>query len=149
MGRRDALRARLILRVLCDTNVLVSAFIAAGPPSRIIEEAIDGRLELILAQPVMVELERILTGKLGFASKRWRQVEELLIDVATELAPLPKASPAAVTGDPADDLILTCAIEAGVDVVASGDRKHLLPVGTYQGVRILTPQALLAELRSA
>jgi uncharacterized protein len=97
----------------------------------------------------MVELERILIGKLSFEPKRWRQIEEFLVDVATELAPTPKTSPDAITGDPDDDLILACAIEARVDVVVSGDRRHLLPVGTHQGVRIIRPQALLAELRGA
>lgn len=128
--------------------MLVSAFIATGPPSRILEEAIDGRLELVLAEPAMVELERVLTGKLGFEPESWRQVDELLIDLATEMAPAPSAVPEAVTGDPDDDLILMCAISANVDVLASGDRKHLLPVGAHRGVRILTPQAVLAELRS-
>jgi predicted nucleic acid-binding protein len=113
----------------------------------VIEEAIDAGLELVLAQPVMVELERILTGKLGFEPERWREVEELLVDLAVELAPAPEASPEAVTGDPDDDLILACAIEAGVDAVVSGDRRHLLPVKEHQGVRVITPQALLAELR--
>jgi len=37
-------------------------------------------------------------------------------------------------------------VAAGVDVLVSGDRRHLLPVGEHQGIRILTPQALLAEL---
>jgi predicted nucleic acid-binding protein len=115
----------------------------------VIEEAIDARLELVLAQPVMVELERILTGKLGFEPERWRGVEELLVDLAVELAPAPKVSPEAVTGDPDDDLILACAIEAGVDALVSGDRRHLLPVGEHRGVRVITPQVLLAELRSA
>ena len=115
-----------------------------------IEEAIDGRLELVLAQPVMVELERILTGKLGFEPERWREVEELLVDLAVELAPAPEASPEAVTGDPDDDLILACAIEAGVmNAVVSGDRRHLLPVKEHRGVSVITPQALLAELRQA
>jgi predicted nucleic acid-binding protein len=127
----------------------VSAFIAAGPPSRVVEEAIDGRLALVLAQPVMVELERILTRKLDFGPRRWRQVEELLVDLAAEPAPAPKAPPEAVTGDPDDDLILACAIEAEADAVVSGDRRHLLPVGEHRGVRVLTSQALLAELRKA
>lgn len=134
-------------RVLCDTNVLVSAFIAAGPPSRIIEEAIDGRLDLVLAQPVMAELERILVEKLGFDSKRWRQVRDLLLDVAIELLPLPEDPPVAISGDPDDDLILARASDGGAEVLVSGDRKHLLPLGTYRGVHIVTPQALLAALR--
>jgi predicted nucleic acid-binding protein len=96
----------------------------------------------------MVELERILTGKLGFEPKRWRGVEELLVDLAAELVPAPEAAEA-VTGDPDDDLILACAIQAKVDALVSGDRRHLLPVGEHRGVRIVTPQALLAELRGA
>jgi len=105
-------------------------------------------LEFVLAQPVMVELERILTGKLKFEPERWRQIEELLTDLATTVVPAPMATPEAITGDPADDLILTCSIEAKVDVLISGDRRHLLPVGTHRGIRIVTPQALLAELRA-
>jgi uncharacterized protein len=125
---------------------LVSAFIAAGPPSRVLEAAIDGHLELVLPTPVMVELKRILTGKLGFELDRWRGVEELLHTLATESA-APGKPPEAVTGDPDDDLILACAIQARVDVLVSGDRRHLLPVGERRGVRVITPQALLAELR--
>jgi uncharacterized protein len=136
-------------RVACDTNVLVSAFIAAGPPSRILEEAIDGRLELVLLTPAMVELERILTGKLGFERDRWRAVEVLLVELAVDMAPMPSSPPEAVTGDPDDDLILACAIEAAVEALVSGDRRHLLPTGEHHGVRVITPQTLLSELRGA
>jgi predicted nucleic acid-binding protein len=97
----------------------------------------------------MVELERILTGKLGFEPERWRQVEGFLVDLAAELIPPTTSSPEAVTGDSADDLILSCAAQAEVDVLVSGDHRHLLPVGEHRGVRIVTPQALLAELRAA
>lgn len=112
-----------------------------------IEETIDGRLELVLFEPVILELERVLTQKLGFEPQRWREVEALLGELAVESVAAPAGSPEAVTGDPDDDLILACAIAAGVEVLVSGDRKHLLPVGERGGVRILTPQALLADLR--
>ena len=127
--------------------MLVSAFIAAGPPSRILEEAIDGRLELVLAKPVMDELERILTEKLGFDPERWQEVETFLADLAVDLVPALGEPVEPVTGDPDDDLILACAVAAGVEVLVSGDRKHLLPRAEHRGVRVLAPQALLAELR--
>lgn len=127
--------------------MLVSAFIAAGPPSRILEEAIDGRLELVLPEPVIDELRRILTVKLGFDSERWREVETFLGDLAVDSVPARGLCAEAVSGDPADDLILACAVAAGVQVLVSGDRRHLLPLGEHRDVRILTPQALLAEMR--
>ncbi len=96
----------------------------------------------------MDELKRVLTGKLRFDPKHWHQVEELLIDLATKTVPPPQTPPEAVTGDPDDDLILACAVEARVDALISGDRQHLLQVGIHQGTRIVTPQAVLAELRS-
>jgi uncharacterized protein len=127
--------------------VLVSAFIAAGPPSRLLEEAVYARLELVLFEPVIIELERVLTEKLGFEPQRWSEVEALLGELATELVAAPAETPEAVTGDPDDDLILACVIAAEVEILISGDRKHLLPVGERGGVRIIAPQALLAELR--
>jgi uncharacterized protein len=134
------------LRALCDTNVLVSAFIAGGPPSRVIEYGVDGNLALVLADPVLTELERVLTKKLGFAAERVREVSTFLTDVASERVTAPAGPHEAITGDPDDDVILACAVAAGVEVIVSGDRRHLLPVGEHRGVRILTPQALLAEL---
>jgi uncharacterized protein len=134
------------LRAACDTNVLVSAFIAAGPPSRIIEKAIDGDLELVLLEPVIVELERVLRLKLGFEEGRWLEADALLKEIAVATVPVPQDPPEEVSGDGDDDLILTCACTADISALVSGDRKHLLPLGEHRGIRILTPQALLAEL---
>jgi predicted nucleic acid-binding protein len=96
---------------------------------------------------MMVELERILVEKFGFEPDRWLGIEQLLVGLATKLVPAPSGRPEAISGDPDDDLILACAVEAGVEVLVSGDRRHLLPLGEHRGVRIITPQALLAELR--
>jgi putative PIN family toxin of toxin-antitoxin system len=136
-------------RVLCDTNILVSAFIAGGPPSRVVESVIDGRIELLIASPVIDELERVLTVKLGLDRGRVNQITTLLNELASGHLRQPSTTPPSITGDPDDDLILTCAVEGHVDVLVSGDRRHLLPVGEYKGVRIVTAQTLLAELSSA
>jgi putative PIN family toxin of toxin-antitoxin system len=135
-------------RALCDTNVLVSAFIAGGPPSRIIEAAIDGRIELVLADPVLDELERVLTAKLSFEPERVREIKTFLIDLASERISAPTQPPEPLTGDSDDDVILACAVAARAEVLVSGDRRHLLPVGEHRSVRIIAPPALLAELAS-
>lgn len=133
-------------RVLCDTNVLVSAFIAGGPPSRVIEHAVDGRIELVLTAPVLAELERVLSVKLRFEPERVREIRSLLLDLAQTVIDVPSDQPDAVTGDPDDDIILACTVHQGIETLVSGDRKHLLPVGKHRGVLIITPQALLAQM---
>ena len=135
----------MIRRVLCDTNVLVSALIADGPPSRLIERAVDDRIELVLIPPVLTELERVLTTKLGFTAERWREADEVLREIGTLARQAPERV-AAASGDADDDIILAWAASNGVDVIASGDRRHLLPLAAYAGIPIVTPQALLADL---
>lgn len=51
-----------------------------------------------------------------------------------------------MSGDPDDDLVLASAKAGGAEVLVTGDRRHLLPLGEVEGLRVLTPQALLAEL---
>jgi uncharacterized protein len=134
------------VRALCDTNVLVSAFIAGGPPSRVIEASIDGRIHLVLADPVLDELERVLTVKLGFEPERVREITALLLDISVARIDAPTKEVEAITGDPDDDVVLACGVSAGVNIIVSGDRRHMLPVREHRGIRIVSPQALLAEL---
>jgi uncharacterized protein len=136
-------------RTLCDTNVLVSAFIAGGPPSRVIDASIDGRIELVLADPVIDELERVLTLKLGFEPERVRDITALLIDISVARVDAPTQPVEAITGDPDDDVVLACGVNADVQIIVSGDRRHMLPVREHRGIRIISPQALLAELAGA
>lgn len=111
-----------------------------------IEAAIDGRIELVVADPVLDELARVLTAKFGFAPERVREIRTLLIELAGPPVATPANTPEAITGDPDDDVILACGAEADVQIIVSGDRRHLLPVGEHREMRIIAPQALLAEL---
>ena len=101
----------------------------------------------MLPDLVLDELQRVLTEKLGFGEAQSRVARELLAQLAIE-RPGPPERADAITGDPADDAILACAVEAGVDVLATGDRKHLRPIGQHHGVQLLTPQAVLAKLQA-
>ncbi len=125
--------------------MLVSALIADGPPNTVLAEADRGRLELVLPDLVLDELERVLRRKLGWEERAAARARELLVEAAAQVLTTP-ASPPTLTGSTSDDAILASAVEAGADVLVTGDRRHLLPFGEHAGVRLMTPQALLAEL---
>lgn len=127
--------------------MLVSALVADGPPSRVVEVAVDGRLELVLPSIVLDELEDVLVRKLRFDNAAAAAARAYFAGLASEVVDAPASSPA-VTGDDNDDMVLASAVASGVAVLVTGDRKHLVPLAEYRGVRVLTPQALLAELGS-
>jgi len=106
----------------------------------------DGRIELVLADPVVDELKRVLTLKLGFKPERVRDITALLVDISVAQIDAPMQPVEAITGDPDDDVVLACGVNAGVQIIVSGDRRHMLPVHEHHGIRIISPQTLLAEL---
>lgn len=125
--------------------MLVSAFIADGPPSRVLEAALDGRLELIVPRVVLDELARVFRLKLGFDEARTEAAVRRVETAAVAVAETPD-DVESVTGDEADDRIVAAAVAAGAEILVTGDRLHLLPLAEHRGVRIVKPQTLLAEL---
>jgi predicted nucleic acid-binding protein len=112
----------------------------------VLELAAEGTIELIVPDLVAIELGRVLGEKLGIGADSLRALLELLADVATTVTTPASADPR--SGDNSDDRILEAALAAGADVLVSGDRRHLLPLGTVAGMRIVRPRDLLAELAS-
>jgi predicted nucleic acid-binding protein len=48
--------------------------------------------------------------------------------------------------DPQDEMVLECALAAEVDVIVSGDKKHLLSLRRFRGIPILSPSEFLRSL---
>jgi uncharacterized protein len=112
-----------VLRVVVDPNVLVSAAIAGGNPSRVVELASGGFIGLVASPRLLDELRGVLARDKFL---RWRTREELDrfvadIEVLVEPAPDPVEVPA-VSRDPNDDYLVALAVDAGADVLCSGDR---------------------------
>lgn len=54
--------------------------------------------------------------------------------------------PFVITADPTDNRILECAVAADSDVIVTGDR-HLLALGNFQGIDVMTVTDFLSEFR--
>ena len=126
-----------MLRVTCDTNVIISALNFSGNPARILDMAADGAIRLAVSDDILSEVERVLRRpKFGWPQERIdNAIRE--ISVFTEHVE-PKQRIDIVTEDPTDNRILDCATARSSEYLVSGD-KHLLKVGKYQGVKIVPP----------
>lgn len=127
------------MRFVLDTNLLVSGIISSGLPRRLLEVARTGAFELCTSEVLLAELQRVL-GRSKFAD---RLAGRTPAGIAADLRMLatvvtPVHVPHVVTTDPDDDHVLAAALAGAADLIASGDRRDLLPLGSYEGIPILT-----------
>lgn len=133
------------MRVVLDTNVLISAVLFGGVPRELLWLAVQGRIRPITSAHLLDELEELLREKFGFshaAAAETRGEFEVLAEVV-ETTEVPK-----VCRDPDDDAVLAAAAAGGAAAIATGDR-DLLDLGAYGDIAILTPAALIEQLGRA
>ena len=84
-------------------------------------------------------------GRLQPRLQKLQQTPDQLVAYALNLSTLfdvSRTMPPIVEADPDDDIFILCALEAGANYLVSGD-KHLLALGSYQTVKIMTVAAFL------
>jgi uncharacterized protein len=126
-----------VLRITADTNVIISALNFSGNPARILEMAEAGEIRLAISDDILNEVERVLRRpKFGWTQEQVGGAIRGLSAFAEHVEP--KQCTDVVKEDLTDNRILECAAASGSEYLVSGD-KHLLKVGQYQGVKIVTP----------
>lgn len=134
------------MRVVLDTNVLVSALVSGGSaPAQILARCHSGELELVASPESLAELRRVLSyprirKRLRYSDEQIEAFVIYLEQIALLLTPSRKVH--VVPDDADDDLFVALALESDTPYLISGD-DHLLRVGQYQGITILRPAAFL------
>ncbi|MBA2273467.1 MAG: putative toxin-antitoxin system toxin component, PIN family [Actinobacteria bacterium] len=124
------------MRVLLDTNVLVSAFLYGGVPREILLPVAVGGYELITSVALVAELQDVLLQKFGVPPTVVAAFRSELESSATIVQPAKRPE---LLDDPLDDEVLAVAAAASAQFIVSGDR-HLLAVGSHEGASIFTPR---------
>jgi uncharacterized protein len=141
------------LRLVLDTNVVVAGLLWNGPPRRLIELAIhpgEGQaVEFFSSAVLLDELAHTLAYP-KFASR----IEGFGTSVSALVAHyaalvdlvVPASVPRVVAGDADDDHVIAAAVAARAEWVVTGDRKHLLPIGSHRGIAIIEAAEALRRL---
>lgn len=125
------------LRVVFDTNVLVSAIGFGGTPWDCLVVALVGDVEMVTADAAIKEFKRVLGyDRLPFTEAEREQYPALLREEATVVDPTQSVQ--VVEDDPDDDLFLEIALEAEAAYIVSAD-PHLTDLGTFPDVEIVSP----------
>ena len=136
------------MRVVADTNVLVSALLWSGSPHTVLRLAETGRITCYTTPTLIKELEDVLARqKFTPRLRDLRTTPQELVLGYLKLARLvlPRTMPSVVTEDPDDDAVLACAAAANATFLITGD-PHLLRLETYQTIQIVSPRLFLSTV---
>jgi len=124
------------VRVVFDTNVLISALVYGGLPRELLTRVFRGELTLVTSAALMDELEEVLIARFGHAPSLARTVRAE-IDLLAEVVAVSDLERVAQDAD--DDAVLAAAIAGEARVIVTGDR-DLLVLVEHRGIRIVTPR---------
>lgn len=125
------------MRVVADTNVLISALLFGGLSEQIFLAGLRGEIQLITSLPLIRELERILKRKFKFDV---HLVNDILDEVKDIMEIVETSSRINVISHPEEDnRVLECAVDGRAEIIVTGDTKHILPLREYHGIKILSP----------
>ena len=129
------------MRVVLDTNVIVSGLNFPGNERHVLDLARSGRYDLYLSSFVLQETEGVLVRKFRWDGHNAANALGMLRASATIIEP--QQRPSVIKGDEADNRILECAVETSADYLVTGDRRHLLPLKEHLGTKIITSAQFL------
>jgi putative PIN family toxin of toxin-antitoxin system len=138
------------MRIVLDTNVVMSALLWRGTPYQLLA-AIRQRpsVQLFSSTTLLEELADVLTRP--SATKRLALIDQAAVNLIADYVEVielvaPNAVPRVVPGDIDDDQLIAAAVAARADLIVSGDRKHILPLGNHGGIAIIDAAEALRRI---
>lgn len=140
------------LRVVFDTNVLVSGVLYRGRPHLCLRIAREGIVHSLTSEFILAEFSRTLIQRFAFEPERAKHATLMIRQFSDVVNPQNRIT--GVCRDPDDDNILACAVEGGADVIVTGDADllELTPFdiekaeGTRAQIQLLSPVQFLTSL---
>ena len=131
------------MRVVLDSNVVISGYIFGGPPAELIHLALDGKFDCFTTIPILDEIRDVLSRP------KFKLTPEQALSFIEEYHALclvvrPVRNVTIMKENPDDNKILECALAAQADLIVTGD-SHLLDLSKWKRIRIMTPSQALLE----
>ena len=129
------------MKIVLDTNVLISGIFFSGPPYQILKAWQENKFQIAVSGDILTEYHRV-------AEELSSKFPTVNIDKILELFTI-YGKMVDVTGfdvliceDPDDNMFISCALSSNSKIIVSGD-KHLLKISGYEDIKVLTPRSFL------
>jgi len=133
------------MRIVVDTNVLVSATYWKGDSYKVIRIANERQMTIMMSREITEEYYKVIKSDevTEKVEKKNLMAEKIITKVINESVVVePKDKLFIIKEDPDDDKFLECAVEGDAEYLVSRD-KHLLKLKKYKGIDIIKPEEFL------
>ncbi|HDH06682.1 MAG TPA: putative toxin-antitoxin system toxin component, PIN family [Nitrospirae bacterium] len=132
------------MRVVLDTNVIVSAFLNLfGTPARILHLILQGDIEIIFDERIIMEYEIVLCRpKFKLFKEDVHSIVEVLRDTGISA---PAYNSSVDLPDKGDEPFLEVALTSKADAIVTGNKRHF-PKDKCEGIRIVSPREFMKLL---
>lgn len=131
------------LRVLLDTNIIVSALVFGGKPSQILSLALERKIHVVTSAVLLAELVDVVNKKFPLSREDLRLFEKQAKKTFEIVNPKKQTN---VLKDSADNRVLEAALEGSCDYIVTGD-KELLDLKSFKDTKIITPAEFLKVIK--
>jgi putative PIN family toxin of toxin-antitoxin system len=130
------------MRVVFDTNILVSALVfPGGQGDAALRRIVDGTDELVMSKAILDELLEVLSRKFARDAEELSHVAVFVSELALVVVPRRRLR---VLGDDPDNRILECAITGRANAIVTGD-KALLALGNFKDIPVVSLRSYLGD----
>ncbi len=132
------------MKIVCDTNVLISGVLFGGHARQILRLASRGILVNYFSPDVLREVQEVLQRpKFGLDPRHVLGIVALFKDTFELVTPSSQVH--AIPSDPQDNHVIEAALAAQAEYIISGD-KHLLNLAEWKGIRIIPPAEFMRTI---
>jgi putative PIN family toxin of toxin-antitoxin system len=134
----------MAIKAVFDTNIYLSAIIFGGSPRVCLEAAREGEIDLYTSRMILLELSDVLWRKFA-----WNQSEITgIIKGIGYFTHIVREDRRVriIKNDVSDNMVLEAASAAKADFIVSGDRKHLLFLKEFEGIKIVSAADFIRNL---
>ncbi len=135
------------MRIVLDTNIFISALITKNtPPDRLYQAWLRREIKIVTSTFQMAEIFAVLTRPRLQKYLDHDEAARIVENIDTRAHILKDPPAVNLSPDPNDNPILSIAIAGKVDLIVSGDKKHMLALGKIEGIPIVTAREAMNRI---
>lgn len=130
-----------MIRVVLDTNIIISGILFGGKPRTVLHLIIDRKIQAFISPYILFEIKEVLYRKFSHSLIDITKIEDAITETFTLIHPKQRITQ--IKENKADNHILECAVEAQADYLITGDTKHILPLRKIKNILIVNANEFL------